>query len=107
MRPFAVAIAIGIATLYTIVGVRWCLQTCNWLPRQQRWRRASWGECQGCGYNLTGNISGRCPECGMKIVASEADAPAPRAPSPVTDKQPWWIWAAVLAAMIVAGLCTL
>lgn len=23
------------------------------------------GCCQKCGYNLTGNISGRCPECGF------------------------------------------
>ena len=23
--------------------------------------------CQGCGYNLTGNVSGICPECGEKI----------------------------------------
>ena len=22
------------------------------------------GHCQACGYNLTGNVSGRCPECG-------------------------------------------
>jgi hypothetical protein len=22
--------------------------------------------CQGCGYNLTGNTSGVCPECGQK-----------------------------------------
>lgn len=22
--------------------------------------------CQSCGYNLTGNISGRCPECGFR-----------------------------------------
>jgi len=22
------------------------------------------GHCQYCGYNLTGNVSGRCPECG-------------------------------------------
>jgi hypothetical protein len=25
------------------------------------------GMCQKCGYNLTGNISGRCPECGTTI----------------------------------------
>ncbi len=25
------------------------------------------GYCQKCGYNLTGNISGRCPECGEAI----------------------------------------
>lgn len=23
--------------------------------------------CQKCGYNLTGNVSGVCPECGTKI----------------------------------------
>ena len=23
--------------------------------------------CQNCGYNLTGNVSGRCPECGKKV----------------------------------------
>jgi hypothetical protein len=27
------------------------------------------GHCQKCGYNLTGNVSGRCPECGMKTEA--------------------------------------
>ncbi len=25
------------------------------------------GECQQCGYNLTGNTSGTCPECGTKV----------------------------------------
>lgn len=24
-------------------------------------------ECRNCGYSLTGNISGRCPECGTKM----------------------------------------
>lgn len=24
-------------------------------------------DCPMCGYNLTGNISGRCPECGAPI----------------------------------------
>jgi len=23
--------------------------------------------CQNCGYNLTGNVSGRCPECGEAV----------------------------------------
>jgi hypothetical protein len=27
-------------------------------------RRVPPGHCQTCGYNLTGNVSGRCPECG-------------------------------------------
>ena len=32
------------------------------------WRRGLLrlpGTCQKCGYNLTGNVSGVCPECGM------------------------------------------
>ena len=28
-------------------------------------RRYLKGCCQSCGYDLTGNVSGRCPECGM------------------------------------------
>ena len=30
----------------------------------RRWRRRQRGECVACGYNLTGNVSGVCPECG-------------------------------------------
>jgi hypothetical protein len=25
------------------------------------------GHCEGCGYDLTGNVSGVCPECGQKV----------------------------------------
>lgn len=30
-------------------------------------RRALHGQCEHCGYNLKGNISGTCPECGNRI----------------------------------------
>lgn len=30
-------------------------------------RRIPPGHCQRCGYDLTGNVSGRCPECGKAI----------------------------------------
>jgi len=30
-------------------------------------RRPPPGHCRQCGYNLTGNVSGRCPECGREI----------------------------------------
>ncbi len=33
----------------------------------KRWRRKRNGWCVDCGYNLSGNRSGRCPECGMQI----------------------------------------
>lgn len=31
----------------------------------RRWRRRRTGRCIRCGYDLTGNASGRCPECGQ------------------------------------------
>ncbi len=30
-------------------------------------RRPAGGHCVECGYNLTGNVSGRCPECGTAV----------------------------------------
>ena len=31
------------------------------------------GHCQKCGYNLTGNVSGVCSECGTRIEQEEAE----------------------------------
>jgi len=36
--------------------------------RAGRRKRPQPGHCAQCGYNLTGNVSGICPECGTKIV---------------------------------------
>ncbi len=33
----------------------------------RRDRRHPPGHCQRCGYDLTGNVSGRCPECGEAV----------------------------------------
>ncbi len=33
----------------------------------RRWRRCRKGLCPACGYNLTGNVSGVCPECGKPL----------------------------------------
>jgi len=30
------------------------------------------GHCQKCGYDLTGNVSGRCPECGTTTAKGDA-----------------------------------
>jgi hypothetical protein len=32
-----------------------------------RLRRVRRGLCRGCGYNLTANVSGTCPECGERV----------------------------------------
>ena len=31
------------------------------------YRKTSLGHCQNCGYDLTGNVSGVCPECGKAV----------------------------------------
>jgi hypothetical protein len=33
----------------------------------RRFHRRRQGSCLGCGYDLTGNLSGTCPECGMEL----------------------------------------
>ena len=41
--------------------------TVSWCVHLRQRRRPAPGHCQNCGYNLTGNVSGRCPECGSTI----------------------------------------
>jgi predicted amidophosphoribosyltransferase len=40
----------------------------TWLYWRDR-RHIPPGHCQSCGYNLTGNVSGICPECGKPCPA--------------------------------------
>lgn len=47
----------GIMAGAVVYGLRW---------RALR-RRPQFPACRYCGYNLTGNTSGRCPECGQPI----------------------------------------
>jgi hypothetical protein len=35
--------------------------------RRRRRKRERSGRCAACGYDLTGNVSGICPECGMSV----------------------------------------
>ncbi len=48
-------------TLFSLVAIPTAFLC--WLDH----RRIPPGHCQNCGYNLTGNISGICPECGAVI----------------------------------------
>ncbi len=45
------------------------------LPRTIRRYRLKRGLCVGCGYDLTGNITGVCPECGVPIDPKQDEAP--------------------------------
>ncbi len=58
-RGLAVSIWVPFVAIAIPTALLW------WLDR----RRLSPGHCQKCGYNLTGNVSGRCPECAQPICA--------------------------------------
>ncbi len=47
-----------------LVVIFWTMERIGFLPQ-----RHAAGACRNCGYNLTGNVSGRCPECGRSIDA--------------------------------------
>jgi hypothetical protein len=52
----------------SIVVPVWLISAVMTLPWLAVWMRAvqriQAGSCRSCGYDLTGNVSGRCPECG-------------------------------------------
>ncbi len=50
-----------------------------------RHRQKLRGHCQECGYNLTGNTSGICPECGTPIPDDLKQKLANKEPEPTTD----------------------
>jgi predicted amidophosphoribosyltransferase len=64
--------------LFLWFPVLWLLDQHHGLPARRRLR----GLCGKCGYNLTGNTSGVCPECGTPIAAKRAAA-VPIIPCPV------------------------
>jgi len=47
---------------------------CAWVYRLMRHRRLiPPSHCRECGYDLTGNLSGVCPECGVRIQADRIE----------------------------------
>ena len=77
---------VGIGTWHIIPF--WLLLLLDAIPTAWLWhrdrRRIRPGHCPGCGYDLTGNTSGVCPECGDKacppavLADSECGATKPR-----------------------------
>jgi len=59
------AVSGGFGTILVVVGMAW------WLPQLRRLGRLELpkpgGVCERCGYDLTGNTTGICPECGARI----------------------------------------
>ena len=63
MEGWACFSVLVVAPLLVVLGVRWCY-------RDRRGERLHRGECPHCGYSLTGNLSGVCPECGTRVVGA-------------------------------------
>jgi hypothetical protein len=51
----------GVAVIVAVVALMWALLDRPTWIKARRWDR---GQCVRCGYDLTGNVSGVCPECG-------------------------------------------
>jgi hypothetical protein len=55
---------------WPILILLWCPAIYAWLKgrrQNRRNKRIALGLCLDCGYDLTGNVSGTCPECGGKV----------------------------------------
>ena len=64
----------GIFGLLIVLPMCWSI---GWLVRSMRNDKStSRAVCQKCSYNLTGNVSGTCPECGTPIPAAAPNQPA-------------------------------
>ena len=56
-----VLVLVELATIPAVIAFR---------RQWDREQRAKHNQCLACGYNLAGNVSGTCPECGNKIATS-------------------------------------
>ena len=90
----------------------WTLRLPLWIPylalltlslllwRIGRPRRFRAGHCQSCGYDLTGNTSGRCPECGSSTAAMDNGAQA-GTQGPIRARGPGGVFRWALSASFV------
>ena len=56
-------------------SVGWALVGCYVAMCVRRWRDFKRSHCMECGYNLTGNVSGVCPECGEPVSSAPQSPP--------------------------------
>jgi uncharacterized paraquat-inducible protein A len=54
---------------FVVIGSIWLIANRRTDNQKLKARRQKLGLCTYCGYNLAGNRSGVCPECGTKVVA--------------------------------------
>ncbi len=58
-------LAVGVLVLPFALFATWIDRFAMWIDRENY--RRHHGLCVACGYNLTGNVSGVCPECGAAV----------------------------------------
>ena len=64
----------GVSARLTVIIPLWLPLIVFGIPTACCWfydRRPAKGHCQTCGYNLTGNESGKCPECATAVPKQE------------------------------------
>jgi hypothetical protein len=62
-----IIIAASMPTLGAVGVAIYCVWVVRWYRRTRAHTRVEAGLCLACGYDLTGNVSGTCPECGGKV----------------------------------------
>ncbi len=65
-------LSVAIYSCLIVVGMG---LACRWTPCVVSWFKSTnrSGFCSNCEYNLTGNVSGTCPECGVAIPGESSD----------------------------------
>ena len=58
-----------VTILLSLVFTGLAILIIKWLPRP-----VNYAACHECGYNLTGNTTGKCPECGEDVLCDEASS---------------------------------
>lgn len=53
-----------VAGIFAVLPVQWLRRS---LKHRRARRRQAASQCVGCGYDLTGDTSGKCPECGTPV----------------------------------------
>ena len=99
---FAAFLCIVLVAVCFFASIYWVMYLLITVER----RRSARGLCRSCGYSLTGNVSGVCPECGTPV-ANQDDGVPEREPRPLNYARPGrkrpFVWPP-LGCMIGAGL---
>jgi hypothetical protein len=66
-RAMLVAFGIGMLALLIVGAASMAFAIYASREQHRRLSNSDPGVCVSCGYDLTGNVSGVCPECGTKL----------------------------------------